>query len=236
MRLHPKRLPLRWPWLRSRRRSHGGAGAGRHVHPEWSADISHHRGSRRQRVVRDQRVGDQQGVRQDRARRDDHRVRHADERSAHRRHQRPGHRGRSGLPSGSSTSGACCEWNPATSTATDHPIATLTAPRGIAPDGAGDLWAVAVDRLVKIKASDGTKIDDVHTGAIGGRDIVRGSDGRLWVADFGSQAIAAVGTAAPYRKQSFPTSGPLRASRLDRPVSSASRCRTTRWAGSPPRA
>ena len=100
--------------------------------------------------------------------------------------------------------GAVTRWDPATGTGTAHTIATLAGPRDIAADRDGNMWAVAIDRVVKI-GPDGTKLGDFLIGQVGGRGITLGSDGRMWLADFGNQAIRAFTTANPNAPQTIAT-------------------------------
>jgi virginiamycin B lyase len=103
-----------------------------------------------------------------------------------------------------SYTGGVLEVDPATGVGTEHTTApTLAGPRGITTGPDGNLWVVAIDRLVKF-APDGSLIDgNIQNGNVSGRDITTGSDGRLWVADFGNNAITAVSPTPPYTKQSF---------------------------------
>ena len=93
-----------------------------------------------------------------------------------------------------SQNGGVVAWNPATSTGTAFPIATIGGARGIARDAEGDLWVVDdADGLVEV-APDGNKKQDVGVAGSSGRDIAAGSDGRVWWADFGGQSIRATPT------------------------------------------
>ena len=103
-----------------------------------------------------------------------------------------------------SQEGAVTRWDPAAATGTSHTIATLTGARDIAADGDGNMWAVAGDRVVKI-APNGTKIGDFLVNQVGGRGIALGSDGRMWLADFGNQALQAFTTANPDNPQKIDT-------------------------------
>ena len=100
--------------------------------------------------------------------------------------------------------GGVVRWDPAAATGTAHAIATLAGPRDVHPDGEGNLWAVAVDRVVKI-APNGTKIGDFLIGQVAGRGITLGSDGRMYLADFGGQAVQAFTTANPNAPQKIAT-------------------------------
>jgi streptogramin lyase len=97
--------------------------------------------------------------------------------------------------------GGVLEVDPATGAGTEHAIATLTGPRGITTDADGNLWAVALDRVIKV-APNGTGTDFL-IGQVAGRGIARGSDGRLYLADFGSQSIKAFTTASPNTPQTI---------------------------------
>jgi virginiamycin B lyase len=96
--------------------------------------------------------------------------------------------------------GLVVKWDPAAGTGTAHAINTLSAPRDIAADADGNMWAVGLDRVVKI-APDGTKLGDFLVGQVSGRGITRGSDGRMYLADFGNSALQAFTTANPNAPQ-----------------------------------
>ena len=100
--------------------------------------------------------------------------------------------------------GAVTRWNPATATGTAHPIATLTGPRDIHAGADGNMWAVAVDRVIKI-GPDGTSLGDFLIGQVSGRGITRGSDDRMYLADFGNSAVQAFTTANPNAPQKIDT-------------------------------
>lgn len=97
--------------------------------------------------------------------------------------------------------GSVVRWDPAAATGTAHTIATLAGPRDIHADADGNMWAVAVDRVIKI-GPDGTKLGD-FLGLPGGRGITRGSDNRMYLADFGNQAVQAFSTANPNAPQTI---------------------------------
>src|SRR5215207_593532 len=104
-----------------------------------------------------------------------------------------------------SYAGGVLEVNPATGSSVEHPIAGLNGPKGIAADADGNLWAVSSDRVIKI-GPDGVKISDSQLGITGGpsgRDIVLGSDNRLWLADFNAQSVRAFSPAAPETPQTI---------------------------------
>ena len=102
------------------------------------------------------------------------------------------------------------EVDPATGTGVDHPIAGLAGPKGIAADADGNLWAVAADRVIKIDPS-GNKISDFQLGLApggpSGRDIVLGSDNRLYLANFGNQTVLAFNPATPETPQTIALGG-----------------------------
>ena len=95
--------------------------------------------------------------------------------------------------------GGVVRWDYAAEAGTAHAIATLTSPRDIAADGDGNMWAVAGDKVVKV-APNGTKLGDFLPGTAG-RGVTLGSDGRMYLADFGNQAIQAFTTANPNSPQ-----------------------------------
>jgi virginiamycin B lyase len=100
--------------------------------------------------------------------------------------------------------GAVTRWDPAAATGTAHTIATLAGPRDIHAGPDGNMWAVAVDRVVKI-GPDGTKLGDFLIGQVAGRGITRGSDDRMYLADFGNQAVQAFAVADPNNPQKIDT-------------------------------
>ena len=74
-------------------------------------------------------------------------------------------------------------------------IADLTDARGITADTSGNLWAASGDKLIKIPtAAPATYTKTTITG-MGARGIARGTDGTLWIADFGGQRIVNATTA-----------------------------------------
>lgn len=100
--------------------------------------------------------------------------------------------------------GAVTRWDPAAGTGTAHTIATLAGPRDIHAGADGNMWAVAVDRVVQI-GPDGAKLGDFLVGQVSGRGITRGSDDRMYLADFGNQAVQAFTTANPNAPQKIDT-------------------------------
>jgi streptogramin lyase len=99
------------------------------------------------------------------------------------------------------------EVDPATGTGVEHPlVGQLPAPKGIAADADGNLWAVAADKVVKI-SSAGVKLSDSQLGLApvgpSGRDIVLGSDNRLYLANFGTQTVLAFSPASPDTPQTI---------------------------------
>jgi virginiamycin B lyase len=100
--------------------------------------------------------------------------------------------------------GGVVRWDPAAATGTAHAIATLAGPRDIHADAEGNMWAVATDRVVKI-APNGTKLGDFLIGQVSGRGITLGSDGRMYLADFGNSAVQAFTTANPNAPQKIDT-------------------------------
>ena len=86
------------------------------------------------------------------------------------------------------------------------------------------MWAVAIDRVIKI-GPDGTKLVD-FLGLPGGRGITRGSDNRMYLADFGNQAVQAFTTANPNAPQTIALGARRRRSSRGRPANSPCRCPT----------
>jgi streptogramin lyase len=91
-------------------------------------------------------------------------------------------------------------WNPAAATGQAFDVATLAGPRDIAAGADGNMWAVAIDRVIRLTPDNATKTDFL-IGQVGGRGIARGSDDRMYLADFGNQALQAFTTANPNAPQ-----------------------------------
>jgi virginiamycin B lyase len=68
-------------------------------------------------------------------------------------------------------------------------------PLDMAADGAGNVWVVDGNGVVRVNTAAAPTFDDVPSGA-GGREIALGGDGRMWWADFGGSAIQATTTGA----------------------------------------
>ena len=93
-------------------------------------------------------------------------------------------------------------WNPAAQSGQEFTVATLAGPRDIAAGPDGNMWAVAIDRVIRLTPDNATKTDFL-VGQVGGRGITRGSDDRMYLADFGNQAVQAFTTANPNAPQTI---------------------------------
>ena len=105
--------------------------------------------------------------------------------------------------------GGVLEVDPATGNGTEHAIAGLNGPKGIAADADGNLWAVSSDRVIKIGPT-GVKLDESQLGIVGGpsgRDIVLGTDNRLYLADFNGNRVLAFSPADPNNAQQIAVGG-----------------------------
>ncbi len=79
--------------------------------------------------------------------------------------------------------------------AAETAVAGITDPRGITTGPDGNLWTASADKLVKIPPGAPATATSVTIAGMGARDIASGTDGKLWIADFGGQQIVAATTA-----------------------------------------
>jgi streptogramin lyase len=87
--------------------------------------------------------------------------------------------------------GGLLEWDIATATGTQHAIADITTPHGIARDADGNFWVVDGDDELVVADAAGAFVRKIAFPGAGGRDIVAGPDGRMWWVAFGSKEIIA---------------------------------------------
>lgn len=91
---------------------------------------------------------------------------------------------------------AVAEFAPADPTnATSEPVLDVTDPRAITSNKDGNLWAASGDKLLKIPPADPTSYTPFTINGMGARGVAAGSDGTLWIADFGSARIVNATTA-----------------------------------------
>jgi streptogramin lyase len=67
-------------------------------------------------------------------------------------------------------------------------INDISDPRGIVRGPDGNMWTVSGDKVIRIPVADPESAESFPV-LVAGRDIDRGKDGKLWVADFGSQVV-----------------------------------------------
>jgi virginiamycin B lyase len=67
-------------------------------------------------------------------------------------------------------------------------INDITDPRPIVRGPDGNMWTVSGENVIRIPVDDPESADSFQL-LVAGRDIDRGKDGKLWVADFGGQAV-----------------------------------------------
>lgn len=72
--------------------------------------------------------------------------------------------------------------------ATKYTINDITDPRPIVRGPDGNMWTVSGQNVIRIPVADPTQADSFPV-LDAGRDIDRGKDGNLWVADFGGQVV-----------------------------------------------
>jgi virginiamycin B lyase len=83
--------------------------------------------------------------------------------------------------------------------AEDFTINDIADARAIVKGPDGNMWTVSGQNVIRIPADDPESAESFPV-LVAGRDIDRGKDGRLWVADFGSQVVRVKtdGTAKAY--------------------------------------
>ena len=79
-------------------------------------------------------------------------------------------------------------------TAVETAVADITDPRGIVTGPDNNLWTASGDKLVKIVPGPPATTTSTTIAGMGARDIASGTDGKLWIVDFGSQRIVAATT------------------------------------------
>ena len=85
--------------------------------------------------------------------------------------------------------GGVAIFNPADpDSATKYAIADITDARPIVRGPDGNMWTVSGDKVIRISAADPTQFTSFPV-LVAGRDIDRGKDGSLWVADFAGQVV-----------------------------------------------
>jgi streptogramin lyase len=93
-------------------------------------------------------------------------------------------------------SAAVAKFPPADPTsATPFAVADITDPRAVTGNEDGNLWTASGDKLLKIPPADPTTYTPFTINGMGARGIAAGSDGTLWIADFGSARIVNATTA-----------------------------------------
>lgn len=79
--------------------------------------------------------------------------------------------------------------------ATSFAVLDVTDPRAITSNDDGNLWTASGDKLLKIPPTDPTTYTPFTFNGMGARGIAAGSDGTLWIADFGGARIVNATTA-----------------------------------------
>lgn len=91
--------------------------------------------------------------------------------------------------------GGVAKFSPADPTnATKFPIAAITDARRIVSGPAGHLYTASGDKVIDIDPANPAGATNFTVPGMGARGIATGSDGTLWVADFGGQRIVNVKT------------------------------------------